>query len=143
MSLDQQRTVVAAGTDQPTDPPTGQGSTSRPLSSVPPKCRYKRAVQEAELKDDLRAITEAAAAAQQLASRSAGPGLASSQVSQRVEQEDDLVPDEAEARRAAGKQPRVLASKILGSAEPRKPRIGAEYQAAIPELVPQGQQHPQ
>ena len=31
---------------------------------------------------------------------------------------------------------KITTSKILGTAQPRKPRIGTEFQAAIPDLEP-------
>jgi hypothetical protein len=38
--------------------------------------------------------------------------------------------EEAEAKQA--KQVKITTSKILGTAHPRKPRVGPEYQAVIP-----------
>jgi hypothetical protein len=41
---------------------------------------------------------------------------------------------EADGREKAAKSIRITTSKILGTAQPRRPRIGPEFQAAIPPL---------
>lgn len=53
------------------------------------------------------------------------------------ESKDRLIVDETEALRAQAKQARVPTSKILGLALPHKPRIGPQFQADIPALLPQ------
>ena len=49
---------------------------------------------------------------------------------------EDTAHGDAETLEHAGKQQRIVPSIIRGVAPFRKPRVGAEFQAAIPELRP-------
>lgn len=91
---------------------------------IPAKLRHKRAAQHDEQE------------AEQHPDREHPPGPSPQQPARDSRSvAADLADDGAER---SAKALRITTSKILGTAQPRKPRIGPEFQAAIPPLPVHG-----
>lgn len=114
-----ERYMLCYGKPSLTIDSAGRIHTPAPQRMIHPKLRHKRSV--------------AAAQAEQVAAEEQQNAAA-----QPARHAHDVAADLAEdGSEKAAKSLRITSSKILGTAQPRKPRIGPEYQAVIPPLPQQ------
>ena len=134
--------------DSPTTVATGdqQAAASSPAQPLPPKARFiqehkRKATEEASAVHSEVAIPipprgtapvgTAGGATQDIGRDPAlGCSVGGSGSGSGSDREDD---GDVDPLRRGPKQQRLLVSKIQGLAEPRKPRIGPQYQAVVPQ----------
>jgi len=104
--------------------------TTRDIGPAPPpKQRFKQALAQSQ--------PPLAGAKRPLPSPTpSGDGTAGNGLDDTAEQEQHATDGDADTSEHAEKQPRIVPSIIKGVGVFHKPRVGAEFQAAIPELRP-------